>query len=239
MLNRERGALPLYRQLEIIIKDSIDNGEYSAGDILPAESDSMKLDEISRITVRQALQNLASIGYVQGMPGKGTVVTKKKIEENLRGIKSFSDEMREHGIEMETTECEVSRILPPPQIAMQLGISEKEECLRIVRTRAAEGSPIVYSTTYIPSSRNLPDDPSCYKDSLYEFLSRTYGIVIKEATDILEAALADSATAKALGINEGEAVFKRTRKSLDQNSKLMGISISFYPGTRYSYSIDL
>ena len=51
MLNRERGALPLYRQLEIIIKDSIDNGEYSAGDILPAESDYMKLYEISRITV--------------------------------------------------------------------------------------------------------------------------------------------------------------------------------------------
>ena len=42
MLDRTRGAMPLYKQIETIIKESIDNGEYSFGDILPAESEYMR-----------------------------------------------------------------------------------------------------------------------------------------------------------------------------------------------------
>ena len=66
MLERKRGSIPLYRQLEAIIKESIEKGEYSAGDILPAESAYMAEHDVSRITVRQALLDLASLGTSRG-----------------------------------------------------------------------------------------------------------------------------------------------------------------------------
>ena len=122
MLKRERGSLPLYKQLEMMIRESIDNGDFSYGDILPAESEYMAKFGISRITIRQAMQLLASEGYVQGRPGKGTIVTKKKIEEALTGIKSFSDEMREHGVEMETLSCKAGYSDTPDYIASILGM---------------------------------------------------------------------------------------------------------------------
>ena len=239
MLERKRGSIPLYRQLEAIIKESIEKGEYSAGDILPAESAYMAEHDVSRITVRQALQDLASLGYVQGRPGIGTVVTYRKIEEALQGIKSFSEEMREHGITMESIRCETSHAVPPLPVASALGLGNEDECLMIVRVRAAEGQPVVFSTTYIPLSRGLPDDPSCYEDSLYEYLAEKQGIIAAKATDTFESVLSDRTIADNLGIDEGEAVFKRTRKSLDQYSKAIGISISYYPGKSYSYTIEL
>ena len=239
MLERKRGALPLYKQLEAIIKESIDNGEYSDGDILPAESAYMAEHGVSRITVRQALQGLASLGYVQGRPGIGTVVTHRKIEETLQGIKSFSDEMKEHGITMESIRCETARIVPPQPVASSLGIGDGDKCLMITRVRAAEGRPVVFSSTYIPLARNLPDNPACYEDSLYEYLSKEHGIIAAKATDTFEAVLSDRNIAENLCISEGEAVFKRTRRSFDQHSALIGISISYYPGKSYSYTIDL
>ena len=239
MLKRERGSLPLYKQLEMMIRESIDNGDFSYGDILPAESEYMAKFGISRITIRQAMQLLASEGYVQGRPGKGTIVTKKKIEEALTGIKSFSDEMREHGVEMETLSCKAGYSDTPDYIASILGMENPGRCLKIERVRAAGGIPLVFSTTYIPSSRNLPDDPDLYSDSLYAVLSSKYGIIVAKATGTFEAVLADRETAGMLCIEEGDALFKRTRQSYDQHSDAIGASISFYPGNRYSYSIQL
>ena len=181
----------------------------------------------------------ASEGYVQGHPGKGTIVTKKKIEEALTGIKSFSDEMREHGVEMETLSCKAGYSDTPDYIASILGMENPGRCLKIERVRAAGGIPLVFSTTYIPSSRNLPDDPDLYSDSLYAVLSSKYGIIVAKATDTFEAVLADRETAELLCIEEGDALFKRTRQSYDQHSDAIGASISFYPGNRYSYSIQL
>ncbi len=239
MLDRNRGALPLYKQLEAIIKESIDNGKYSYGEILPAESEYMNKYGVSRITVRQALLDLASNSYVQGRPGIGTIVTYRKIEETLKGIKSFSEEMLEHGIEMKTISCETAYVHPTLQIANMFNIAENENCLRIERIRTANDAPIVFSTTFIHSCVNLSDDSECYSKSLYKYLNTEYGIIITKATDILEATIADSTIAEALCIKEGDAVFKRTRKGFDQKGEPLEISISFYPGERYRYSINL
>ena len=239
MLDRTRGAMPLYKQIETIIKESIDNGEYSFGDILPAESEYMREYSVSRITVRQALQNLASGGYVKGQPGIGTIVAYKKIAETLKGIKSFSQEMEEHCIEMETVRCKTSYVTPPQNVANLFGDSFSGKCLKIERIRAAEDAPIVFSTTYIPASRNLPEDPACYMSSLYEYLYKEHGITVAKATDTLEAVIADKTLSESLKIKEGDAVFTRCRKSYDQNSSPLEVSISFYPGNRYSYTIGL
>lgn len=231
--------MPLYHQLEMILKEKIEQGEFLNGDILPGETKLMETYGVSRITVRQALGNLTNAGYVVGKPGIGTVVVFEKIDEHLKSVISFSEEMAQHGISMSTSYCSMEELLPGKAVALQLGIEEDQKCFCLTRVRCAKGVPMVYSHTYINTCWNLPLSSECYSDSLYRFLSERLGILVASATDTLEAVLADEEIARFLQISPGMPVFKRTRKSHDPDQRVIEFSICYYPGDQYKYSVKL
>ena len=239
VLVRSKGAVPLYQQLETYFRQRIEAGDYKKGDILPSEKELMTEYGISRITARQALGNLANSGYVEGRPGVGTVVTFEKINEKLKRVISFSEEMAQHGITMSTSFCEAVMEIPDKAIAEELGSPIGTLCLCISRVRQANGIPVVYSMTWISPAWNLPADPSCYMDSLYSYLREKHGIVVSSAVDTLEATLADNEMAGYLSITAGEPVFKRSRKSFDPDGRVIEFTVCYYPGKSYKYSVEL
>lgn len=98
-LDFNKGAIPLYIQIKKIIKDKILSNEYAPGDAIPSEAQLQKRFGVSRITARQAIAQLETEGLVERARGKGTrVIFQNKIEEELIGIKSFTNEMLERGI---------------------------------------------------------------------------------------------------------------------------------------------
>ncbi len=239
VLNREKGAPPLYAQLEQFFKHEIERGAYQYGDIFPGEKALMDQYEVSRITVRQAVGNLTQAGYLQGKRGIGTVVIYRKIDEHITRVISFSQEMQLHGIHMSTSYCEVDTTPASDTVAYHLHLVEGEECFRLVRVRCAEDKPVVYSLTYMPKLMNMPLDRSCYMDSLYDYLSKEKSIVVATAKDTFEASLATQEIADFLHIQKGDPVFVRTRKSYTSQEVLVEYTICYYPGDTYKYSIDL
>ena len=238
-LVRAKGYEPLYHQLESVIKEKIQNGDYAKGDIIPSEKELMKTYGVSRITVRQALSDLASDGYIEGRPGIGTVVTFEKINETLKRVISFSEEMAQHNITMSTVFCTAEKKSVNKEIAAELGMEEGALCLCIIRVRSANGIPIVYSMTWIPPEWDLPSEADCYMDSLYAYLRENKGIIVSSAVDTLEAVLADRITSEFLHVAENSALFKRSRKSFDSSGKALEFSICYYPGQSYKYSVEL
>ncbi len=89
MLNHEKGAPPLYSQLESIIKMQIERGEYNRGDFLPTEKMLMDQYEVSRVTVRQAMAALSQAGYIKCSRGIGTEVIYEKINEHMKSVISL------------------------------------------------------------------------------------------------------------------------------------------------------
>ena len=89
MLNREKGAAPLYSQIVEIIKGQIENGDFVKGDQFPTEKQMQETYQVSRITVRQAINELVNEGYLQCARGVGTTVIYGKIDENLKNLVSF------------------------------------------------------------------------------------------------------------------------------------------------------
>ena len=79
MLNHEKGAPPLYSQLETILKGQIEHGEYTKGDIFPTEKMVMEQYQVSRVTVRQAFAALTNAGYIKSTRGIGTIVIYEKL----------------------------------------------------------------------------------------------------------------------------------------------------------------
>jgi len=65
---------PIHRQLYHILREPIMSGEYGSGTKLPTEAELTKIYNVSRITVRRALQELATEGLIEGRKSQGTFV---------------------------------------------------------------------------------------------------------------------------------------------------------------------
>lgn len=239
-LDRGKYAAPLYIQIENIIKEKIENGEYGFGDVLPSEKQLQEMFDVSRVTVRQAVSNLVNEGYLKSSRGIGTTVVFEKIDEMLKRVISFSEEMRLHGMKMDTSYCYISQVDAATKfLAGKLGVSEGEPYYQLDRVRRVKGAPMVYSTTYLAKRYDIPLDSTLYNDSLYKFLEQQFGVKITNGQDTFEATLANEKIGKFLEIPEGAPVFKRTRRTLDQHDNVVEYTICYYPGDKYKYSVDL
>lgn len=238
-LNRTPGAPPLYHQLAVILKEKIESGEYTAGDTFPTEVQLQQGFQVSRITVRNAVAQLTNEGYLECARGIGTKVIFRKIDEQLKQVVSFSEEMKQHNIIMSTKLCWISTILATEQVASQLDIPKGGPVFKLIRVRCADQTPIVYSITYISGDRGLSPDPDQYRDSLYEYLNREHGILIVKGRDTFEAVLSDHTSAAMLEIAKGMPLIKRTRKTFDQYNKAIEFTVCYYAGDKYKYSIEL
>ncbi len=238
-LNRGRGAPSLYIQIEDIIKEQIENCEYDYGDILPSEKELESMYSVSRVTVRQAVNDLVKEGYLQCSRGIGTMVVFEKIDENIKRVISFSKEMEQHGIKMKTSYCHISLEKSGKHPASKLNINENDEVYKLVRVRCAKSAPLVYSITYLKKSCELPLDETMYNESLYDLLETQYNIKIIKGQDTFEATLANKTIAGFLEISVGASVFKRSRITFDQNNNIVEYTICYYPGDKYKYSVEL
>lgn len=239
MLNREKGAAPLYYQLKEILKEQIENEQYKKGDIFLSEKQLQEMYQVSRVTVRQAINELVSAGYLQCGRGVGTTVVFEKIDEQLKQVISFSEEMEQHGIVMGTSHCVMEKVIADDIVAKNLEIEKGTSAYRLERVRCAESVPLVYSISYLSEKYQLPLEEEHYRDSFYRFLKDTYGIVIAGGKDTFEAVLSTKTTGDFLNIPVGEPVFKRTRKTYDQDRDILEYTVCYYVGSKYKYSVNL
>jgi len=78
-----------------------------------------------------------------------------------------------------------------------------------------------------------------YKNSLYQLLKEEYGVQIVKGQDTLEAVSASNEISEMLQIKETMPVFKRTRKTVDNQNEIIEYTICYYPGDKYKYSVEL
>ena len=84
---------PLYFQLKEIFHDKIESEELKEGDMIPSENELQQIYGVSRATVRKAIELLVYEGLMDKKKGRGTFVKRRKIEEQLPVLKSFTEEM--------------------------------------------------------------------------------------------------------------------------------------------------
>lgn len=90
MINKYSNV-PLYSQLKNLIIDKIQNNEFSEEAQIPSEQELCELYDISRPTVRQAISELTSSGYLYKEKGKGTFVSKSKRKVDVKNYSGFTD----------------------------------------------------------------------------------------------------------------------------------------------------
>ena len=193
MIDRHE-RVPLYCQLRAVILQRIENGELKPNDPIPSEKELIKQYGLSRTTVRQAINELVREGYIYRQQGKGTYVSRPKMQHGLRKLTSFSEDMRSRGLRPGSQVLEFGRVVPPRRVAAALEIPEGEQAYRIVRLRMADGEPVGLQESHVRVDPNLviTREDVAGEGSLYSLLESRFNLQLNEADESVEATLADA-----------------------------------------------
>ncbi|WP_035710448.1 GntR family transcriptional regulator [Salibacterium aidingense] len=238
-LDFSKGAAPLYYQLEDIIKEKIMTNEYEVGQKIETEKELEEKYQLSRITVRQALNELVQKGYLLRQRGKGTIVLGQNLfKEQIVKVKSFTEEMRERGLEPGTLSINVSLLQANAAEAEKLKINEGEEFYKIERVRTANDIPIVVFETYLPNRAVFSEEKLRNIESLYAFMKQHH-INIQRTSECFEVGFASKTIAEELEVEEEFPLMLRTRQSFDSKGHVVEYTIAHYHSKLYKIYMEM
>ena len=201
------GAAPLYLQLAERIAGAIAARRLHGGQALPAERVLVERLNLSRTTVRRAVEELTARGLVSARHGSGTFIA-ARVDQPLARLSSFTEDVRSRGRAAGCVLVEQAVRFPAPEEALALALSAGDQVAFLARVRLADGEPLALEHATVPV-RYLPD-PGEVGDSLYAVL-QARGAAPVRALQRLRAALASDSDAAHLGIAAGSPVMATVR----------------------------
>jgi GntR family transcriptional regulator len=233
-------AEPLYLQIKDLILSEIRVGKYGPHQRLPSERELSIVYGVSRMTVRQALVDLQRGGAVYARVGKGTFVAAPKIDQQLRMVTSFTQEMRARGETPSSRVIQASVQPAPPDVASALETSGGTPVVVLARVRLADGRPLAVETAFLPYGR-LPDilEHDFSRESLYDVLAHDYRLTLIAASQTIEAALANDAELRLLEMDAPAAVLRMIRLTRASDGGAVEFVRSTYRGDLYQLHSNL
>lgn len=235
---KEKGGQTKYCFIREEIQRKILSREWPDGAQIPAEAEFCEMYGVSRITVRRALEELQTAGYLEKIQGKGTFVRCKPMEQRLSKFYSFSEELRKRGLMEEAIVLEMTRIPASQEIANHLQIIVGAPVFRIVRIRKTEIGPYALEKSYIPAeyAPGLTAE-LINSNGLYKTLA-SFGVHVDSATETLRAINVNGEQSKQLNIRIDAAAIALTRTAFC-GATVAEYCISIIRGDFFSYSVEL
>lgn len=180
--------IPLYYQIAANIDDKIEEGVFEKGDKIPSERELCNLYNVSRMTVRLAIDELVRQGKLEKVQGKGTFVLNKSIVQNLNNVYSFSKEMEKQGKISSTLIIKREVMNADEKTARRIGINENDQVVYLERLRLAENVAIMVEKSWFPYSKfSFLLNIDFTNKGLYKTLEEDYGIKIDKAVETFKA----------------------------------------------------
>jgi len=233
-----RKGAPLYLRLEKSIEDAVGAGLIGPGDSLPSERDIASRAEVSRVTVRRAVQDLVRRGVLVQRHGSGTFVAPRvgRVEQSLSTLTSFTEDMARRGMTVSSTWLERGIFPPSPDEMMKLGLAAGEKVARVGRLRSGNGTPLAIERASLSASV-LPD-PDGIGASLYAALEKTGNRPVR-AVQRISAASLDNEDARLLEVPAGSAGLHIERISYLATGKVIEFTRSLYRGDAYDFVVEM
>jgi GntR family transcriptional regulator len=235
----KNSPLPLYFQLEEEIKQLIESEQFTPGTLLPSERELSEKYKISRMTVRQAITNLANKGYLYREKGKGTFVAEKKFEQDLQGLTSFTEDMKSRGLTPGSKLIKFGVIDAFIDVKKKLMVEENEPIFQIQRIRLANEQPIALETSYIPVKFAPELNEDILKGSIYQYVENQSRLKIGSATQILESSVVNQFEIEHLNLKKGDPVLLIERHTLLEDGRPLEIVKSSYRADKYKFTINI
>jgi GntR family transcriptional regulator len=229
------GTGPLYLQLVDRLEAAIASGLYKDGDPLPPERVLAESLDVSRTTVRKALDELIRRGRVVSRHGSGNFIA-ARFEQPLARLSGFTDDMAARGRTSSFKWLERGRGRASPEETMALNLGPGDDVCHFVRLRFADGEPMCIERATIPA-RYLPD-PHVVDQSLYAAL-RARGLEPVRALQHLRAAALSPADAAHLDLPAGTPVMATVRQGFLADDRPVEFTRSIYRADRYDFVAEM
>lgn len=238
--NKVEGPVPAYFQIMQDLQQQILSGILKPDDRVPSETALAKIYGVSRMTARHALTELVNQGYLYRVYGKGTFVSRPKIERSYAPLTGFMEDMRERGLRPSSKLLSLEQVLPDPELRNKLKLPVNAKVYQITRLRYANAEPIVIQISRIPQYL-CPglEEVDLENNSLYFVLEKRYGIRLYRAVQRLEAAQANAEQAKLLEIPCRSPLLYVHRLSFLADDTPVEFVESWYRSDRYAFEVTL
>ncbi|MFC4598265.1 GntR family transcriptional regulator [Cohnella hongkongensis] len=229
-----RNEQPLYRQVKNKIKDRILHGVYPLGKRIPSEPQLEQEFKVSKITVRNAIQELVQEGYLEKGSGKGTRVLRNTSTSRLSKQKSFTEVLVEDGRRIR------KRLLRAEYIRNEDGTEPYrlfgEQCVCIERLYLLDEAPYIHYTHYLTPRTGDVATADLGEQSLYGLLEEQE-ISLTGFRDHFEVGVAPPRVAELLQLEPGAHLLRRTRYSREPSGDIAEYSVGYYNTALQAYLV--
>lgn len=230
--------IPLYYQLKEILRDHISSSQ--PGELIPTEMELCDQFDISRPTVRQAINELVNGGYLHRSKGKGTFITEPKVRRDfLIRLESFNQEMREKGISARTKVLGLYITTANDVVSKKLHIEIGSRVAFLRRLRFAADYPLMYVESFVPYDR-VPgfEKIDFEQESLHDVFMETYQITLGKRVRALEAIRCPDSIAEILEIESGAPVHYVETEFYSSQGWAIEFSTGWYRGDRSRFVVE-
>lgn len=219
----------LYLEIAEQIKEEIQNGVYPVGTMLPTETELEERFEVSKITVRKAIEILADDGFVHKQSGKGTTVISNRLFNHLSKGASFSAILEKEGVKVSKKVIGISQETAPDALYTHL-------TTRIDRVYYYGEQPFIIFSHYLPKEVFDTAQETFDHQSLYTVLAN-HGFVPDRFEDAFDVTRPSLFQEKVLQVSKMH-LLQRIRKSFDQRNNVIEYSVAIYNTAIHPYLIE-
>jgi GntR family transcriptional regulator len=235
-------GIPLYVKIRESLREKITSGELERGQKLPSEDELAAQYGVSRMTVRQGTADLIDDGFLYRRHGVGTFVTLPHIERDHSQLTNFFENTSLQGIDARASILEIEVIPALPKIAQKLLLKPNDLVIHIKTLREADDILITLHDSFIPHSlfSDLIDGDLLAFEVQHLWSKFTEkGYQVKQATQKIEARLADPHLAQLMAIDPGSPILFKERTVYAEDGTPVEFTYCYNRGDMYSLTVTL
>ena len=239
----QQGAMsrvPLYHQLYSILKSAILDGTIPFDAQMPTEQQLAGAFDVSRITAKRAMDELAAENLIARFRGKGSHVTYQYSPQPVRApLVGMLENLKEMGKHSIVRVLSVEKVVPPADIREALGLGASDTVDKLVRVRSnEEGEPFAYYVSWTVGIKKGFTKSVLERTPRLKVI-RDNGIQVSKVEQVLSAESADARIAEELEVEPGAALLSIRRQSYDADGALVDVLDCLYNPKRFQYSMVL
>ena len=215
------------------LRARVDAGEFGAGRLVPSEADLSRAYDVSRVTVRKALEELRTEGLLDARQGFGWFVAVDPVRQTLGRLGTIEAQLEALGATAERRVLDFGFVAAPRRVRPHLG---NGQVLRVRRVNLADGEPFARVTVWAPEvfGRGLSRD-DVEANSFYDLLP----VPVGGATQTIGAAAAGASDAGVLEVPVGSPLLRCERVTYDVERRPLLVAEHVFPAHRSEFVVDL
>ena len=191
-----------YIKIYNYLKENIISQEFKAGQKIPSENELKNIFNVSRNTVRRAIEMLVSEGYLTSIHGKGVFVMEKQpLEFLVGGLQSIKEASITNNINYITKVAQFETLTIDENLSKKTGFSIGTDALKILRVRNIESEDVILDVNYFNLNAISGITKEIAEDSIYEYIEKNLKLKISGAKKIVSVVPSTNIDKKYLNLN--------------------------------------